>query len=425
MSIMAQDTNLSTLNGMFKYITGDGPINVIPKYAKLLKAIPFEKAKQLGRSFIFPVIVSDEQGITFNSDGSAFALNAGVSYQTEEASVVGTEIMTRGTISVKSVAAGMSDKQSFGNTLALKAQRMIESHTRAAEMQLLYGGLGLGNATSKANTSATTTTLTISDATWSDGTWAGSTNMKLNFYANDNATLISSGADAVFTVTEVNYANKTLLVTGTATGTTALQGATYTGAGLYIYRDGAFGKEMVGLKKILTTSGNLFGINNTTYELWKSNSETISGALNFQKILDSTVRAVGRGLSEDLTVYISPKQWNTLASDAASLRRLDSSYQKTKFINGVDALEFYAANGKLTIEAHPMVRNGDMFMVPLDRFKRVGAKDISFDQPGGKGSGEYWFPMQSYAGYELRTYSDFAIICEAPARCIYGSGFTA
>ena len=66
--------------------------------------------------------------------------------------------MTRGTISVKAVAAGMSDKQSFGNTLALKAQRMIESHTRAAEMQLLYGGLGLGNATSKANTSATTTT---------------------------------------------------------------------------------------------------------------------------------------------------------------------------------------------------------------------------------------------------------------------------
>lgn len=421
---MAQDSNLTTLNGLFKYVFGNGPINVIPEYAKLLKAIPFETASKLGRSYIFPVIVGDEQGVTYANDGTAFALNSGISMETAEATVPSVEMVFRGTISYAAVSRAMSDKQAFANALSLKVERMQESHARAAEMQLLYGGSGIGNTTSKANTSATTTTVTISDATWADGMWAGSTNMKVNFYANDNATLISSGADSIFTVTQVDYANKALLVTGTATGTTALQGATYTAPGLYIYRNGSFGQEMTGLKKILTTSGNLFGISNTTYELWAANQESISGALNFSKIQTATIKAVGRGLMEDLTVYISPKQWTTLASDAASLRRLDSSYNKTKFVNGVEALEFYGANGKLTIEAHPMVKNGDMFMIPLKRFKRIGSSEITFKRPGRKDE-EFFKDMEAYAGYELRTYSDFALVCEAPARCIYGSGFTA
>lgn len=146
--------------------------------------------------------------------------------------------------------------------------------------------------------------------------------------------------------------------------------------------------------------------------------------MNFTKILNSVVTAVGRGLQEDLTVYLSPKQWNVLSSDAASLRRTDSSYSKTKFVNGTESLEFFAANGKLTIEPHSMVKNGDMFMLPVKRFKRIGASDITFSRPG-KGKDEYFMDVQDYAAYELRTYSDFAIICETPARAIYGSGFTA
>lgn len=420
---MATDTTLTTLNGTFKYITGDGLVNVIPESTKLLKAIPFEKGKQLGRSFIFPVIVGDEQGLTFNTDGSAFALNDGVSMETAEATLTGVEIMTRGTISIKSVASAMGDKQAFANTLALKAERMLESHARAAEMQLLYGGAGLARVTAKTNDSATQETVTVTDAEWSDMLWSGSKNMKVNFYANDDSTLISSGADAIFTVYAVDFVNKKITVTGTSTGITALDGATYSGGGLYVYRQGAKSKEMLGIKKILTTSGSVFGINNSVYDLWRANSETISGALNFTKILNSVVTAVGRGLQEDLTVYLSPKQWNVLSADAASLRRSDSSYSKNKFVNGTENLEFYGANGKLTIEPHGMVKNGDMFMLPIKRFKRIGASDITFERPGKKG--EFFKDMEAYAGYELRTYSDFAIICETPARCIYGSGFTA
>jgi hypothetical protein len=415
-------TTVARLNGVFKYVFGDGPINVIPQYTKALKAFPFQSAKQLGRQYIFPVIVGDEQGATFNSDGSAFALNAiniAQSMETAEASVSGSEIVYRGGISYKAVSSAQSDKQAFANTLTMKVERMAESHARAAEMQLLYGNVGLARLTSRANVNTTTTTVTASLASWSDALWSGSRGMTVQFYANDNTTLISSGADSIFTVSSVNYATQTLTVTGTTTGITALDGATYTGGGLFVYRNGAKGVEMIGIDSILTTSGSLFGISNTTYDLWRGNQETTTGDLNMAKLQLAVNSAVGRGLQEDVTVWMSPRQWTQLTADQASLRRYDSAGGKA--VNGFDSIEFFAANGKLVIEPHPMVKNGDVFILPLKKFKRIGSSDITFQRPGNKG--EFFRDLEANAGYELRSYSDFALICEAPARCVKLTGF--
>ena len=114
---MAGETTVSKLNGVFKYIFGpNGPVNLIPDYTKLLKGMPFYKAKALGRKYIFPVIVADEQGATFNTDGSAFTLNSPVSMQTEEAQIEGVEIVYRGSISYKAVSVAITDSQAFANT---------------------------------------------------------------------------------------------------------------------------------------------------------------------------------------------------------------------------------------------------------------------------------------------------------------------
>lgn len=419
---MANVTTPSILEGVYKYIFGDGPINVIPQYTKLLKALPFESAKALGRKYIFPVIVGDEQGVTFNTDGSAFTLNDGISMATQEAEVEGVEMVFRGFISNKAISAARNDKQAFANSLALKIERLMESHARAAEYQILYGQSG-ARATAYTAGTSTTGAVTISDATWATGFWAGSAGMELQFYANNDSTLISTGADSIFSVVSVDYTNKKVNLSGTTQGITDLAAATYTGGGLYVYRNGAKGKEMAGIDKICTNTGSLFGIDAATYDLWKANNLTTSGALNFQKIQDAVVQAVGRGLMEDLTCYLSPGQWTKLATDQASLRKYDSSYKKDKAVNGFDSIEFYAANGKLTIEPHPMVRGGDLFMIPKDRIKRIGSSDITMERQDEKG--KYFYPMTDKAGWEIRTYSDFAIIPEAPARMIKLSGFTA
>jgi len=418
---MAGETTVAKLNGLFKYVFGEGPINLIPQNTKLLRAIPLQKSKPLGRSYIFPVIVADEQGATFNTDGSAFALNDAVSMQTEEATVQGVEIVYRGSISYKAVSAAINDSQAFANALALKVERLSESHARAAEFQLLYGGSGMGDVSGVTGTSGGTATVQVTDATWGDGIWTGSSGMKLDFYRTDDTTKINSGA---LSITSVDYSNKRVSVSGAQADIVSL-----TGASAYlnykIYKYGAKGKEMVGINKILTATGTLFGIDTASYDLFKPTSYSTTGSLDFAKIQQAVVQAVGRGLMEDVTCYLSPKQWSVLAADQASLRRYDNSYNPNKAEQGFkpDAISFYAANGKITIEPHPLVKNGDGFVLPINRFKRVGSTDITFQRPGRKD--DFFRDLEDVAGYELRTYSDFAIVCEAPSRCVKITGFTA
>jgi hypothetical protein len=418
---MAGETTVAKLNGLFKYVFGEGPINLIPQNTKLLRAIPLQKSKPLGRSYIFPVIVADEQGATFNTDGSAFSLNDAVSMQTEEATVQGVEIVYRGSISYKAVSSAINDSQAFANALALKVERLSESHARAAEFQLLYGGSGMGDVSGVTGTSGGTATVQVTDATWGDGIWTGSSGMKLDFYRTDDTTKINSGA---LSITSVDYSNKRVSVSGAQADIVSL-----TGASAYlnykIYKYGAKGKEMVGINKILTATGTLFGIDTASYDLFKPTSYSTTGSLDFAKIQQAVVQAVGRGLMEDVTCYLSPKQWSVLAADQASLRRYDNSYNPNKAEQGFkpDAISFYAANGKITIEPHPLVKNGDGFILPINRFKRVGSTDITFQRPGRKD--DFFRDLEDVAGYELRTYSDFAIVCEAPSRCVKITGFTA
>lgn len=421
---MAGETTVSKLNGVFKYIFGpQGPINLIPDYTKMLKGIPLYKAKALGRKYIFPVIVADEQGATFNSDGSAFALNAPVSMQTEEAQVDGTEIVYRGSISYKAVSAAVTDAQAFANTLSLKVERLADSHARAAELQMLYGGSSIAEISGLTGTTGATATAQISDGSWGDGIWTGASGMKLDIYRADDSTKIN--AVGAISVTSVDYTNKKISLSGSQTDINSLTGATGSYLNFKVYKYGAKGKEMVGINSILTATGTLFGIDTATYDLWKPNTYSTTGALTFAKIQAAVVQAVGRGLMEDVVCYLSPKQWSVLAADQASLRQYDYSYNPNSAQQGFkpDALRFFAANGSISIESHPMVKNGDGFILPLNRFKRVGSTDITFQRPGRKD--DFFRELNDDAGFELRTYSDFAIICEAPSRCIKLTGFTA
>jgi hypothetical protein len=421
---MAGETTVSKLNGVFKYIFGpNGPVNLIPDYTKLLKGMPFYKAKALGRKYIFPVIVADEQGATFNIDGSAFTLNSPVSMQTEEAQVDGVEIVYRGSISYKAVSAAVTDSQAFANTLSLKVERLADSHARAAELQMLYGGSSIAEISGLTGTTGGTATATISDATWGDGIWTGASGMKLDIYRADDSTKINSAG--AISVTSVDYTNKRISVSGAQADINSLTGATGSYLNFKVYKFGAKGKEMLGLNAILTATGSLFNIDTALYDLWKPNTYSTTGALTFAKIQAAVVQAVGRGLMEDVTCYLSPKQWSVLAADQAALRQYDYSYNPNLAQQGFkpDSLRFFAANGTISIEPHPMVKNGDGFIVPLTRFKRVGSTDITFQRPGRKD--DFFRELNDEAGFELRTYSDFAIICEAPSRCVKLTGFTA
>ena len=50
----------------------------------------------------------------------------------------------------------------------------------------------------------------------------------------------------------------------------------------------------------------------------------------------------------------------------------------------------------------------------MDEFQRVGSRDISFDLPGFEG--EFIFALEGKHAYEMRAYTDQALLCTSPAK---------
>lgn len=411
-------TTPSQLSGLFKESYGDDVKNLVPEAAKLVRLVPFvPRDKEIGNKYHQPVIVSQEHGVTYAAfDAGAFSLNAAISMQMQDAQVSSAQLLLRSALSYDAAARASNSKKAFVAATELLVENMMESITKRLEIACLYGGTGIGATSSSSNQSATTTLITFTTASWATGIWAGAENAKIQFYTAVPA-LVSSGADSIFTVTQVNAVNRTVLVTGTATGITALDTAIAAGT-CTAYFNGAFGNEMSGLDKIMTNTGTLFNISALTYNLWASNSYSSgSAALTMGKLLNAVALAVNRGLNEDVTAMVNPRTWTNLMSDLAALRRFDGSYDRKKLESGAQAITFHGQNGMIDIVSHNCVKEGEAFVFPAKRLIRVGAWDVSFKTPG-RGDEEIFTQLADNAGYELRVYTDQALFSEAPARMV-------
>lgn len=417
---MSQYTTPAQLDGLFKEAYGDDVLNLAPDVAKFVKLIKFVGSdKENGEKYNQPCIVSSEHGVTYAAAGDgAFALKDSVAMTIKNAEIQGSQILLRTSISYDTAAKASNSKKAFVKATELIVENMMESITKRLEIACLYGQSGLGKVLSSVNGSATTTVATLTAASWAAGIWSGMEGAKLTFYRS-TSTLISSGADSIFAITAVNVDNRTLTLTGTATGITALDAAivTYTGE-VDIYFDGAYGKEMAGIDKQLTNTGSLFGISAADYSLWAPNQQTCSSAdATMGKILQGVAKSCNRGLNEAVDVFFNPVTWGRLNSDGAALRKLDQSYSKRKLENGSEAICFYGQNGEIRVQSHSIVKQGEGFCFPVKKAKRLGSQEISFKRPGGDGE-KMFRELSDNAGYELRVYCDQAIFLEYPSRCV-------
>lgn len=429
---MAVANTVSTLNGFYKDIYGDSIIDLIPRIQKILKGVSFQKSKKLGKFYHVPVVVQDEQGFTYNngtdvasggSFGNMFSLNGYEAMAMADAQIRGTELVLQSGVSYGAAETASSSKEAFADFSSVLFERMVESTSKRKEIAYLYGGSSIGSFNAISGSSTTQRTITFTGASFSIGIFSGLKGAKIQFYDNASpAVLISSGANSIFTIVSFNIANKTLTVDGTSTGITALAAA-FPGT-IHAYFNGAYGNEPVGIDKIITTNGPLFGIDNSTYDLYQGNVYTISsGGLTMDHIQKAVAVAAARGLIEPVKAYMTPSQFTKLALDQSSSRRYDQSYNGKKATTGFASLEYHGPQGDLiSIEPHPYMKDGEVFIIPLDRFKRVGSTDITFQTPGREE--EIFTQVPDKAGYEVRLYSNDAIFCEAPSRCVKITGFT-
>ena len=132
-------------------------------------------------------------------------------------------------------------------------------------------------------------------------------------------------------------------------------------------------------------------------------------------------RAVGRaGLKEDVTVLVNPATWDNLHNGQASLRSYDQSYSTGKAEAGSEEIIYHGSSGRVIVVGHSCVKPSEAWALPLKRFCRVGATDITFDVPGR--SDEMFTLLPNNNGYETRSYADQAVLCKAPAKCVKFTG---
>jgi hypothetical protein len=316
--------------------------------------------------------------------------------------------------------------------LATKLENMILSAEQLIEILMIYGGQNIGVAPLQdVGTPTTSLTFSISTATWATGIWAGMENALIVFSLAADNTAVDTLKPFQISAVDVDAREITVVVpTGftssianleTAIEANALNinfyGAVSGSAGTFAY------KEMNGLYKQITNTSSLFGIDAGTYDLWRGNTVATSGQLTMAKVLSSVSKAFSRGLRTDATLLCNPLTWADLNSNLAALRRFDGSYSRKKAENGSEEIAYTSMNGSIKIVPYSIIKEGDAFIYPDDRVIRIGARDLSLNNPvKDQNSREIFFDLPTQAGVGVRAYTNQAIFLEAPAQAVYISG---
>ena len=414
------DVDLGALNGDFKQAYQDKIKDLVPNYAYVLKNTSVEKGmKQLGDKFNAPVKVQSGQGYTYNTDGSAFALNSAIALMMQNALVPAFSLIRRDNISYTAISRS-AGKNSFGKAVDITLNDMTEGAGFRLECTYLHGQQGIGDSSSVTNVDTTHETVQLTAATWATGIWASALNAQVQFFVVSSGNLVSSGADSVFTVTACNFTSYTITVSGTTTGITALN--TAGSAPLRVFFNGAAVNalsswvEGVGLMKIASNVGTLFSIDSTVYPLWQGNTYDAGAApLSFGKLQKAITYPGDKGLmGEDCTVLVPLTTFSDLLTEQAAARRYGDVKSK-KMDNGADAIEFYSPSGTMEIVPHPLVKRGQALIYPTDSITRIGSSDLTFQLPGTSTDSYLQVPLGDFAGYQVRIWADNTIFAETPS----------
>lgn len=412
----------TTLNGFFKPVFGDKLVKLQTNAGKILALFPFDKKNIMGKDFEVPMVANGEQGFTFSApDQDAFDLNGAIASRTRNAVVTAYQTVLQVTFSYEVAAKAAKSEGAFADAMTYRMEAMTESFDREITCQVLYGSEGRGQTSSSANSSSTKTVVTFTAASWAPSMWVGAETMQVQFYTAVPA-LVSSGADSIFAISAVDFDNRTITVTGTTTGISALDSAIGSGT-CSIWRYGLYGNEMVGVSKIVSNTGTLYTIDAASYSMVRGNTKNIGGALTMAGLLSAMAVPCGRGLEEDAVLLISSQAWADLNADLHGNRRYDGSYEVTKSKSGVRVIEYFAQNGTIEIHGSGFIKGGDGILFPKNRASRKGSIDRSFGIPGEDET--FFRHMDSKAGYEYRCYGAQSAYIENPSHCLKLTGITA
>lgn len=416
---MATTNTVSTMTGNFKNIYKGSFIDKLPASSKLMREMSMSNSTAVGDYLAVPVELQHEHGITYAAPRSGrttlLASNAG---QSQQALVEGYQIFGRAEVDYEAMAkASSAGEKAFMAATRLVVKRLTRTGGKRSEMAILHGRRGWGTIESVSG-SGTTRTWVITAGTFIPACWAGSIAMTLDvFAANFTGSKVNSNAAVTITGVNLDSATRTLAVSGNATDLTNIV------AGMQIFPETSSPtNDMPGIDYTTRlTSGTLWNINATTYELWRGNTVSSSGAPGFAKIIGGVQRAAELGLEDTTMAIVSPAYFTRLTEDFASLQKFDYSYNAKKGDQGIEEIVFHGQTGLTRIVPHLYQKPEQVHIICMDEWQRVGAAELDFKFPEGNSP---FFPVPDVASHELRIYGNFAPFCEAPSHQVVLTGVT-
>jgi len=402
---------------------------------------PFEQRKKAGKSISQAVVLSHENGVTFGgSAGGSYTFADPQSQAVQEAEIYPCEIFVSSGITTGAASrAAQEGEQAFKAATSLIVKGNLKSHKRFVEFCCLYGrddyGVGrvgyftatwrgisftngggaLGGVTFTAGVNTTSKHILINPADWATGLFIGAENLEIQQIKAADGSVEAEGK-----IVNVDLENAILKVDFTPVAATT---ATSHYLAMKAQAAGTAGGtlDMIGAKKILTTTASSFGIDPVAYGLWKGLKYGCGAKrLTFPRLMEAVQKGCDRGLDRDVEVVTSYDSWRTLMVDQAALRQYDDSYTPTEAVNGSEAITFHFLNGKISIRPSRFVRRSDTFIFASGDWKRFGSSDLSLKIPGFED--DLMVKPINNNLFIFRSFSDQQVFCYMPSQSVFVDG---
>lgn len=424
---MASSADISAL---LKERYPDEAFNAVFENNILQRACKMQMGKLVGKQFVNPVRLTAESGFTYTQLASGgITLQPAGPAVTKDAVINPSQIYLLSQIDYTSISrAPASGAQSVegGEDWTLKGS--LISLRRRVETNLTHGGTPLATLTTAGAvatvTGGFTLTVTVTTGQWASGFWMAGENSALNAFQangtpiNTNGPLVLQSANSLlrqlvlFQPTAATNADLTALRTYVLANADAAQ-LWYNTA-----FDGTNIVESLGLAAIAGNTGTLFTIP-PQYNMFQGNNFTVGGALTKDAIDSAISLAVDKGLDSPGILLVSHRSWPSLSAELASVRRMDSSYLKSKGMVGQVSISVASQNGELDIVPSQFIKEGNAaFFSPLET-SRIGSRDVKLGLPS-LDEVVYAVPGTNYCQAGLMT--DQGLFTETPAHMVWMSG---
>lgn len=405
----------------------------------LNKLMPYDKQAEVGESYTEAVVLGAEVGFSIiGSTTEVSDINPAIAAAVKQAVVTPCITVLRSVIPWAMASRSEKSEGAFVQTMKHVVKNHVLSHKRFLEILKVVGrdARGLGTVSYATATyrgvSFTAGAATMTDTAFGSITFAtggvDTTNKYILLAPGNNASGFFTGMQGVrirqiatATMATVGYgklvgydsANGILKVDFTPTAASAANSHA-------IVLDGMESSlEFYGLRAILNNTGSLFGINATTYNLWKANQKALGSVkLTFARLLDFLSDITNAsGASGAFDVIINPRTFADLISDESALRQYDASYSPEKYNRGARAIEFIMGDITLRIRASRYCFEGDAYVLNNveDSWVCSGSSDVAMSIPNLPAE-KLVVQLQDQTGVAFHTFADTYMLCREPSK---------